>query len=155
MSTYISCYMGNPTKGGTDGTVISEGGVQTSPLSVVLNSANNETKYVKCAIRTVSGFRTMGSTTLSFVTKLEDGTYATTGGTVDKWKICADSETGYTEDEVKALADTSWSNSLVISDVISATNVIFWVKISSSEDETPATYTDVSIKKECVIEADA
>ena len=47
MSTYISIYTGNPTKDMNDGTVVSENGSFTSPLTVTLNATKEEVKYIK------------------------------------------------------------------------------------------------------------
>lgn len=58
---YINLYMNNPTEGGTDGSMISTDGNYTSPLTVVLDAAQNETKKVKLAIRTEQGFQTSRS----------------------------------------------------------------------------------------------
>ena len=60
MSEYISLYMNNPTKGGTDGTAVSENMSQTSPVSVVLNATENEVKAVKAALRCAEGYKTSG-----------------------------------------------------------------------------------------------
>ena len=149
MSTYISLYCGNPTAGGTDGTLISENMAQTSPLSVTLNATENEVKAMKVAIRCENGYRTTGNVVIGF--KFWDGSaYQETGGNISKWKLAADNS--YTKDNV--LESAAWGDSLTISDVIRSTNHCFWVRAESSSDEKPQTDKSVAIHVEGIVEAD-
>ena len=81
MSTYISIYTGNPTKDMNDGTVVSENGSFTSPLTVTLNATKEEVKYIKCAVRCMSGYATVGDTVLSFE-----------GASNDRWQLAIDND---------------------------------------------------------------
>lgn len=57
MGAYHHIYMNNPTAGGTDGTMVSEGHVLTAPVSATLNAANNEEKsssWLSDAMRVLS-----------------------------------------------------------------------------------------------------
>lgn len=137
MSTYISIYNGNPTAGLKDGTVISENGSFTSPLTVTLNATKEEVKYIKCAVRTIAGFSTVGDTTLSFE-----------GTNKDRWQLAADA--GYDDESIKS---ASFTASLVISDEIENKNKIFWVRASSVKTETPANDQGVSLKLDATIKA--
>ncbi len=140
MANYLKAYMGSVTNGAKDGTEISSEHTMTNPISVILDSAKSETKCVKCAVRCDTGYKTSGATTICFM--YWDGTaYKTTGGSIDKFKVAEDN--GYTQDNVENNA--SWQDSISINDEIGDTNKVFWIKVASEEDETPAQYTDVAL----------
>ena len=126
-NSYINIYKNNPTENGTDGTALSSDGAFTAPLSVELNAANFETKVVKLAIRTESGFQTSTDTTI-----------ADSNDTNDRWKF------SLTE-------DGTFEDSITISDTITATNKIFYAKVTSATTEVPGTDRDVSIKVTTII----
>lgn len=137
MSTYISIYTGNPTKDMNDGTVVSENGSFTSPLTVTLNATKEEVKYIKCAVRCMSGYATVGDTVLTFE-----------GTNKDRWQMALDND--YDDETIKS---ASFTNSLVISDEIENKNKIFWVRASSVKTETPNNDTGVSLKLDATIRA--
>lgn len=126
---YINLYMNNPTAGGTDGTAISTDGTYTSPLTVSLNAANNESKTVKLAIRTETGYATTGNTTIS-----------DNGDTNDRWKLCL-TENG------------TFTNSITISNTVTSVNTVFYAKASSVSTETPSTDRSVSLRVAATIVA--
>ena len=125
----VNIYTNNPTAGGTDGTLVSQGTLN-SPISANLDASNNESQIIKCAIRCETGYQTAGSTTLSF-----------SGTTAAKWSICADDN--YANET--AAAAGSYNSFLTITGTINATNTIFWVKASSSSDESLGVDTSVQI----------
>ena len=135
---YINIYMNNPTAAGTDGTVVSQSGAQTSPISVVLDKTKAETKAVKCAIRCDSGYKVSGNVTVSI-----------SGTTAAKWQLAVDNSYA---DAAAALTSAAWADSIVVSGVTTA-NTIFWAKAASSVDENPTKDTSVSIKASCTIES--
>lgn len=90
MGVYHHIYMNNPTAGNQDGTMISEDGAMTAPLSITLDAASNESKIVKLAIRCDAGYETIGETVIAPYYNKGDGTYEPTGGNVEKWKLAAD-----------------------------------------------------------------
>ena len=137
MSTYISIYTGNPSKDGKDGTLISENGSFTSPLTVTLNATKEEVKYIKCAVRCMSGYATVGDTVLTFE-----------GANKDRWQMALDND--YDDETVKS---ASFTSSLVISDEIENKNKIFWVRASSVKTETPSNDQGVSLKLDATIKA--
>lgn len=137
MSKYISIYGNNPTAGKTDGTAISEGGSYTNPLSVTLDASKSETAYVKCAVRCITGYATVGDTVIGFE-----------GNDNGKWAVTADNN--YTADTAK---NAAYSESLTISDSIDNTNKIIWIKATSSADEDPANDKSVNIKMTATIKA--
>lgn len=137
MSTYISIYTGNPTKDMNDGTVVSENGSFTSPLTVTLNAIKEEVKYIKCAVRCMSGYATVGDTVLTFE-----------GANKERWQMALDND--YDDETVKS---ASFTSSLVISDEIENKNKIFWVRASSVKTETPSNDQGVSLKLDATIKA--
>lgn len=120
-NAYINIYKNNPTAGGTDGTAVSTDGAYTSPITVTLDAANNESQTVKLAIRTEAGYTTTGSTTIS-----------DNGDTNDRWKLCLTENGTYTD-------------SITISSAITNANTIFFAKASSVDTETPTTDRSVSL----------
>lgn len=137
MSTYISIYTGNPSKDGKDGTLISENGSFTSPLTVTLNATKEESKYIKCAVRTASGFATVGDTVLSFE-----------GFSNDRWQLAIDND--YDEESLETV---SFSPSLIIHEEIDNHNKLFWVKVSSEKTESPRNDTDTALRLDTTIKA--
>ena len=128
-NAYINIYKGNPTAGGTDGTVVSTGGAYTAPISVTLDASQNESKTTKLAVRTETGYATTGSTTI-----------ADSGDTNDRWKLCQ------TE-------DGTFTDSITISSAITAVNTIFYAKASSASTESPSTDRSASLQVTATITA--
>lgn len=123
--------MNNPTAGGTDGTAISTGGDQTSPLVVTLDASTNETKKTKLGIRCEAGYATTANTTI------QDN-----NDTADRWKF------GLTE-------NGTFTDTIVIASSIGTVNTIFYAQASSDSLETPARDTSVSMRVNAVIQATA
>jgi len=138
MNEYINVYADNPTKNEQDGMRISIENSHTSPLSVSLEASNSETKYIKCAIRTEKGYKST-ATSLSCV-----------GLTRDKWKLALDND--YDEQNIKTLGE--FKDSIVINDIVTDKNTIFWAKVSSSIDEKPKKDITVSILVDSYIETE-
>lgn len=133
---YINIYCGTVTKDGQDGDIISQNDSQQSPLILAVDASVNESKYVKCAIRTEKGYKST-RTAISFV-----------GLTQEKWKISKDD--GFAnEEEAKTKGD--FQKQLVLTDEVTDKNVVFWVEASSSNDEKPKKDTTVSIKVDSYI----
>lgn len=128
-NAYINLYMNNPTAGATDGTAISTDGTYNAPLSVALDASVNESKKIKLAIRTQSGYETIGDTIIS----LE-------GDTNSRWGL-------------SQIEDGTFTSSITILSKITAANVIFWAQASSSSDETPITDRSVSFKVTAAVKA--
>lgn len=133
---FIKIYKGNVTKGGKDGTPVSQNGVQSSPIDASLDATQSEEVYVKCAIRTEDGFKST-RTSISFV-----------GLTQEKWQIAKDENFINAED---AKNKGLFKRSLVITDEVINKNTIFWIKIMSSNDEHPRKDMSVSIKVDSYI----
>ena len=70
------------------------------------------------------------------------------GLTREKWQIAKDEDF---KNETEAKTKGLFKNSLVITDTITSTNTIFWLKISSSSDEKPRKDISVSIRLDTYI----
>ena len=146
MSDYISIVKNNPTVGTTDGTVVSEDELQTSPISFALNATEEEIGVQKLAIRCKSKYKTVDAST----TKLSFEKY---DATTKKYTACTDAQQIHYwlapdenfADATAAKASTKWAHSLNITDCITDTNMIFWVKCDSSKTETPSNDTSISL----------
>lgn len=121
MARHLHLYMNNPTAGEVDGTEISSGD-DTLPLSVTLDASQSEAKAMKVATRCDSGYLIDGDTEIYF-----EGTNAS------KWKVAADDNYS---DAATALTYGVWENTLTLSNV-EDTNVVFWVKVTSTSGEDP------------------
>lgn len=120
---YINVYMGNPTAGATDGTAVSTDGAFTAPISFRLNLEKNESKILKCAVRTKAGSLAC-NVTIKFTNDI--GAH---------FKLCK-VENGVFGDEI------------TFNRVID-TNSIFYVKASSSDTENPRTDKSVGLQITC------
>ena len=128
-NAFINLYAGNPTEGGTDGTIISTDGTQTAPLVIVLDASQNESKKEKLAIRCDTGYQAMAGTVI------QDN-----NDTDDRWKF------SLTEDGV-------YTDSITLSSAIDTVNTIFYAQAGSSSLESPMRDTTVSIQVNTTIEA--
>ena len=118
---YINLYMGSPTAGGKDGTVVSLDGSRTSPVTFTLDATEEESGTQALALRCEEGYRTDGATEVAF-----------TGATASKWSASLDG--------------TTYSESISIPSPIGTGNTLFYVRASSSSDESPGNDTSVLIK---------
>lgn len=126
MANLIHMYKGSVTSGGTDGTQVSEGD-GSNPLTIgPLNATNNEeSAAVKIALRCDSGYATSGNTIIT-----------PTGTSKNMWALASDNNGS-------AGAFGTYGTALTISDSISNTNKVFWVKAKSVDTENPS--NDVSV----------
>ena len=134
MANKLHIYMNNPTSRMKDGTEASTD-TETSPIAVLLDAAKEEEKAVKCAVRCDSGYKVEGVVTIKFV-----------GANAAKWKAATDNN--YTADTVLASAD--WKDTISLQSVGEG-NVIFWVKATSTSDESPKNDTTVDVQAEGLI----
>lgn len=117
-SAYINVYQGNPTAGGTDGTVVSTGDDFSSPINFDLNAEENESKVVPLALRTEAGYKVTDCTVTDYNDRNNKITFCLT-------------------------QDGEFTDSIIIPE-ITDTNVVFYIKATSSDDEP--TQTDQNIK---------
>ena len=132
---YINVYTGSVSVGAKDGTIVSTNSDQTSPIAVILDATQSETKYIKCAIRTEAGYKTVGNTVITL-----NGTNAA------KWGIAIDKN--YTD---SSASGATYGNSITISTELANTNTIFWLKAMSSSDEKPAHDQSVMLNTTAVV----
>lgn len=125
----IKLYTNNPTRGRTDGTLVSESS-QLYPVGVIVNT--NEANYtiVKAALRCDTGFRSTGDTEIAFE-----------GRTGAMWQAADDD--GYISSENAEQA--TFTNPLIIDKTIGDTNHLIWLKVSSDGEEEAQVDTSVSI----------
>ena len=124
----LNIFKNNPSAGLTDGVSVSAAGDFSSPIQYTLDAAHNESATVKLAIRTESGYRTSGNTT---ITDINDSN--------DRLKLSL-TENG------------TWSDTLVIGGV-SDINTVFYIKATSSSNELPTLDRSASLKVTAIIEA--
>lgn len=124
---YINVYTNNPTAGTTDGTAVSTDGEFTAPVEFSLDASQNESQTLALAIRTESGYRTLGTTTIS--------------------------DNGDTNDRLKLswTANGTFEDSISTDDEITNANKTFYARASSDSSETPKTDRSISLQVSCVI----
>lgn len=128
---YIHLYKDNPTAGGTNGTLVSEGD-GSSPVTVTLNATNNEeSSAITLALRCESGYQTVGNTTIT-----------PTGTTASKWALSSN-----------GISWSDYGSALIISTTIGATNTLIYTKAKASSDETPMNDTSVDFQIQATIGA--
>jgi len=130
MANQLHIYTNNPTAGKTDGTEASSG-TGLTPISVTLDASKAESAAVKCAVRCDEGYKIDGDVTISLK-----------GMSSAKWKLARDDDFA---DNQSALSNAIWQDKITLTDVADS-NVIFWAKAMSSEDEPPQKDTSVSIE---------
>lgn len=123
---YINIYKNNPTAGLSDGTAVSTDGDYTAPITFALDASQSESQQLKLAIRTESGYITVGNTTIS-----------DTGDINDRLKLSLTENGGYSD--------------IITLGSISAVNTIFWAQAGSSSTENPQTDRSASFVVNAVI----
>jgi len=123
----IDLYANNPTEGATDGSMLSANGESTAPLKVQLDASLSESKTVKLAIRTDSGYKTKAPTTITAA-----------GDVYDRWQF------SLTE-------DGDFADAITIDGTIGDSNTIFYARATSSSLEHAHNDTDVSFHVAYVI----
>ena len=103
----------------------------SNPLVVgPLNASDNEvSEPIKIEIKTDAGYKTLGSTNITFE-----------GTTASKWTVCKTQSGDYT-------------SSLAITDIITSEGISVYLKAQATSDEMPKNDTSVSIRLSAVIQA--
>ena len=129
---YLHVYKNNPTAGGTDGTLVSEGDGSSPIIIGPLNAVNNEeSAALKLAIRCESGYVTGATTSIT-----------PTGTTATKWALAPDNSGS-------AGTFGAYGAALTLASGITATNTIFWAKAKAVSTENPANDTTVDLVVTC------
>lgn len=113
-----------------NGRLISEGDLSNPLVVGPLNASDNEvSEPIKIEIKTDAGYKTLGSTNITFE-----------GTTASKWTVCKTQSGDYT-------------SSLAITDIITSEGVSVYLKAQATSDEMPKNDTSVSIRLSAVIQA--
>ena len=126
----INLYQGQVTAGKTDGTLVSTNGSMSAPVEVILDPLLDEEKIIPLAIRTVPGYKTTSTTTIS--------TNNDTGG---HWKL-------------SWAIGASFTDSISTDAEITAVNTLFYAKAGASSGETITEDTDVSLQVKAKVVTD-
>ena len=119
----IHIYKNNPTAGGTDGSMVSEG-TNGNPIIIgpLEASENEESTALTLGIRCEDGYSTASNTVIT-----------PTGTTANMWALSLDGVT--------------WQNygaALTITGIINATNTLFYCKAKTVDTENPV--NDIGVK---------
>jgi len=125
----IHVYKGSVTLGGVDGTLVSEGGLQTSPIEIgpLDQSISEVSDSVKLAIRCSPEYATVGDVIITPV-----------GTTFLKWALAPDNNNS-------PGVYRGYGETLTIPGIINSTNTIFWVKAKSDILDAKENDTSVSL----------
>ena len=119
----IHIYKNNPTAGGTDGTMVSEG---TNGNPIIIGpldaSKNEESTPLTLGIRCDSGYATASNTVITPM-----------GETANMWALSLDGVTWQ-----------SYGAPLTITNFINATNTLIYCKAKTASNENPL--NDISVK---------
>lgn len=121
MNRYIGVYNCAPCPGDKSGTLVSEEGAFSNPISATLDASKKEVQYIFCAIRATEGYESVGDVTLKFV-----------GDNASKWSLALDN--GYTQETAK---QATYTNSLTITEPVKDVNTCFVVKVETGGTESP------------------
>ena len=116
----INIYIGNPTAGATDGSLVSTDGSFSSPIQFDLDAAQNESQTVTCAIRTATGYSALDVTV----------------------KPVNDLDARFT---LSKTAGGSFNNSITF-DTVTDSNTLFYLKATSVDTEPPQVIKSVRLQ---------
>jgi hypothetical protein len=143
MSSKIKIYKGNPTAGGTNGTLVSSGTgldpIESGAIKVPA-SGHAEGNWIKLAVRCDTGYETVEDSSRHARISIEDSTGVT------YWQLAPDNsgQAGTPED---------WGDPLDFLSKIGSTNVIFWARARVAHTEEPANDESVHIQVAATIGA--
>jgi hypothetical protein len=124
---YIHMYKTNPTGGGVDGDLVSEG-TGLVPVTYTLNATiDEEGVEQKLALRCEAGYKTTGNVTIT-----------PTGTTAAKWALAPNNG------GVPGVWG-AYGAVLTIADEVPATNYLFFVKAKATNDEAPVNDATVDL----------
>lgn len=146
MSKYLTIYDSTATKDQKDGAAITEGSFE-NPIRFTLNASDEETGYVRLAIRCADNFAANGDVTLKV--ELNKALAGETGAVdnSDRYALCLDND--YTAETIKT---AEFAETLTITGLEDA-NKLFWLKCNSSKTEEPSIDKACQLKAEGVIKA--
>lgn len=119
---YIHLYRNNPTAGGVDGNLVSEGDGSNPITSASSVTTGNESEVITLAARCETGYTTSGNAVIT-----------PTGTTATYWSLSLDGVTWL-----------AYGAALTIASTITAVNTLFYAKYKAAAGENPATDKTVS-----------
>lgn len=147
-------------------TALSSEGSQTNPLTVTINSSNNQAIYRKCGIRTTTGHETSGDVTISFtggsqIAGQSDATKTThlcwriakTKGELETAGIDQSSMLTMTDPDVPANKMKLTFTEADDGKITATANKLFYIMVLAASDETPMVDRGVSIVTTATIAA--
>lgn len=141
----IKLYAGDPTAGGTDGTLITD----LSPIDTgrirVPQTGYTESTWIKLAVRCDEGYQTVED---EEVANLHATIEIIDDDHIDKWQLAPDDGMGGPDED----AAEDWGDPLKIEEMIGDTNYIIWVRARAKSDEEA--HKDGSVKIEATATAE-
>lgn len=117
---------GNPTQGGTDGSLVT--GINPVQPDLLTTGADAETAPLRLAIRTAPGYERQGPIAI-----------APQGANSSKWALAPDFNGS-------PGSWGSWGSALVLANTLTAKNLVFWIKARVTVDESyPILTNDTSV----------
>ena len=139
----IKIYKGNPTAGGTDGTLVSSGTglnpIESGAIKVP-ESGYAEGNWIKLAVRCDNGYETVEDSSRHARISIVDSAKVT------MWQLAPDNNG-------QAGTPQDWGDPLDFLTKIGATNTIFWARARVASTEEPANDDSVDIKVAATIGA--
>lgn len=141
----IKLYAGDPTAGGTDGTLITDLSIIDTGRIRVPQTDYAVSAWIKLAVRCDEGYQTV-----------EDDDVADLHATIeiiddihiDKWQLAPDDGMGDPDED----AAEDWGDPLLIEEMIEDTNYIFWVRARAKSDEEAHKDGTVKIEATATVE---
>ena len=122
---YLHVYKNNPTAGGTDGSLVSEGtGLNPITTNALNATMNEESAVIKLALRCEAGYTTSGDITITPM-----------GTTSSKWALSADGTTW-----------GAYGAVLTITTVIGVVNTIIYCKAKAVSGESVVNDSTVTLQ---------
>lgn len=142
----IKLYAGNPTAGGTDGTlIITDLSIIDTGRIRVPQTGYTESAWIKIAVRCDEGYQTVEdeeTENLHATIEITDDDH------VDKWQLAPDDGAGEPDED----AAEDWGDPLKIEEMIEDTNYIFWLRARAKHDEEAHKDGTVKIEATATVE---
>ena len=141
----IKLYAGDPTVGGTDGTLITDLSHLDTGRIRVPQTGYAVSAWIKLAVRCVEGYQTVED---DDVADLHATIEITDDIHIDKWQLAPDDGAGEPDED----AAEDWGDPLKIEEMIGDTNYIIWVRARAKHDEEAHKDGSVSIEATATVE---
>ena len=141
----IKLYAGDPTAGGTDGTLITALAILDTGRIRVPQAGYTESAWIKLAVRCDEGYQTVEdeeTENLHATIEIVDDDH------VDKWQLAPDDGMGEPDED----AAEDWGDPLKIEEMIDDTNYIIWLRARAKHDEEAHKDGTVKIEATATVE---